>query len=123
MKDRARPGREEAATRGDYVTDQTGTFEECASASANSGSKWYFYPWHFITTDKLTIKEAFGAFYDRNTDKATINNLFSNRRLTTVQRAFEMTQKYVLDPENEQPNLDMYDFEDLLIALNEDLVR
>ena len=44
------------APDGDFVTDRSqDTVEECCKQSADMGSRWFFYPFHFIIKDKGKI--------------------------------------------------------------------
>ena len=40
---------------GEYRRDFRGSLEDCELASANMGSKWYFYPFHFIVDEEDTV--------------------------------------------------------------------
>lgn len=73
---------------GEYVTE--GPFfetpEDAWEHSSDMGSKWYFYPRHFVTTESgKTIR-------DTPDDLSFLNNM----RVTTVQRLFK---KHSLEPE------------------------
>lgn len=49
------------APDGDHVTECWDTpFDECVKRSQDMGSRWYFFPFHVITTPKGTVAEAFG---------------------------------------------------------------
>jgi len=50
------------APDGDHVTDQRDkAFDVCIKASEEMGSKWYFYPFHVVTTQSnMTVADAFG---------------------------------------------------------------
>ena len=41
---------------GDYVTEKTQkTFDDCCEQSFNMGSRWFFYPFHFIIKDNGNV--------------------------------------------------------------------
>jgi len=41
---------------GDYVTElPKETIDECGDQSANMGSRWFFYPFHFIIKDNEQV--------------------------------------------------------------------
>lgn len=65
------------APDGDYVTElEESTLEECTERSANMGSRWIFYPLHFILSDTgLTVKE---------TPDHSFFEEFKNKRFSTV---------------------------------------
>ena len=49
---------------GEYVRDvREASFEECRSASANMGSKWFFYPFHMIVNDDNIVMETGGVIH------------------------------------------------------------
>ena len=64
------------ASDGDYVYDYKGSIEECNNASCNIGSKWYFYPWHLILTEKGIVEKAFGIVIDKKSNEAILNKIF-----------------------------------------------
>lgn len=66
------------APDGDYVTDiRYASVEECTEASADMGSRWIFYPYHFICSGK-TIRVAPDGL-----------ERFQGKRITTIQRIFK----------------------------------
>jgi hypothetical protein len=67
------------------------------------GSKWYFYPFVFLTNSKKTIAES--PFYALNWAKG--------KRISTVKRIFK---KFSIKPELEQA--DVFQFADALDELN-----
>lgn len=73
---------------GDYITEGPifDTPENAWEHSSDMGSKWYFYPFHFVTTEsRKTIR-------DTPEDISFINNM----RVTTIQRLFK---NHSLEPE------------------------
>lgn len=61
---------------GDTILDGTGkTVEELIHRSADMGSKWFFYPFHIITTERGMIKDLYGA-----------NKQFQGRYLKTIKQ-------------------------------------
>jgi hypothetical protein len=66
---------------GDHVVDgDYDTVEEAEQASCDMGSRWYFYPYHFILSDSgKTVKTA-GENLER----------FVGKRLSTVKKEFKM---------------------------------
>ena len=71
---------------GDYVSDnfEFDTVNDAWEYSNNIGSRWYFYPFHFVVTQTLkTIKDAPFPL-----------EIFNNKRLKTVKNIFkEASQK------------------------------
>jgi hypothetical protein len=67
---------------GDYVTE--GTFDSTEDAwerSNDMGSRWFFYPFHFVTTESgKTIKDACYPL-----------DALEGRRVSTVKRLFKQT--------------------------------
>jgi hypothetical protein len=68
------------APDGEYVSELTSASkEECIERSADMGSRWIFYPYHFILTDSgLSVIEP----------PDTLEHL-RGKRLTTVVKAFQ----------------------------------
>lgn len=62
---------------GEYITETHGDdVQELWEHSANLGSKWFFYPFHFVCTDK-TIKESyFPVEWLQGKRIITVKNLF-----------------------------------------------
>lgn len=97
---------------GVYVTDTNGTLKECQEASSNMGSKWFFYPFHFILTDSgKTIKEAGGITVFMSTGETVMNKKFAGKRLKTVIKKFEKLYNQL---EDEKKTVDCEEFENLL---------
>ena len=70
---------------GDYVTEGRDfkTPKDAGIRSEDMGSRWFFYPFHFITTGSgLTIKEA-----------PSILSVFNGMRVKTVAEIFKRTAK------------------------------
>ena len=98
---------------GEYVTDHKGTLEECQNASTDMGSKWFFYPWHVITTSKGFIKEACGCLYNMSTHEPILGEMFNGRYFKTMQDRFRKVSKDFEDQE-----LDMESFESFVFRYN-----
>jgi hypothetical protein len=85
---------------GDYVTERPEfeSFEEAWEYSNDLGSKWYFYPFHFVIKNK-TIKD-------------TPNQLdyFINKRIKTISRIFKQ-----LSAKDESQGADVDQFMEILI--------
>lgn len=87
---------------GDYVKESNlfETIEDAWEHSSNLGSKWYFYPFHFVTTESYkTIVESAGVL------------LFScnNKRLKTVKKMFSDTAK-----KSKAAGLDCFEYAELI---------
>jgi hypothetical protein len=64
---------------GEFVSDFKGSLEDCREASAEMGSKWYFYPFHFILTESgKTVADA-----------GDMLECFIGKRFKTVVKKFE----------------------------------
>ena len=62
---------------GDYVTDSTHeTIGQAWDTAADLGSKWFFYPFSFVCTEKTII------------DTPEQLTMFAGRRIKTVKRIF-----------------------------------
>lgn len=106
---------------GDYVRDSTGTLQECQWASQDMGSKWYFYPFHFITTINGGIVVDTGCgLVDMKTKESFQSKLFLGRKLTTVKKVFQSTWKEAARRDLE---LDCLEYEHFMIAHNSKLLR
>ena len=107
---------------GNYVNDCAGTLEECRNASANMGSKWIFYPFHFILSKtRFTVIDTGCGLVRMSDKKAFMELMFKNRRFSTVYNAFKEASDYI---EREEIMLnDCYDFENVLINRNQKLIR
>lgn len=74
---------------GSHVTDSThNTIEDAQNASANLGSKWYFYPLSVITKGK-TIAETGGYFVNMQTKDTFLNEKFKGKRFATLVKEFK----------------------------------
>jgi len=104
---------------GEYVKDHKGTLEECRNASDDMGSKWYFYPWHLIITEKYYIKEMYGCFCNIKDSEPILNKMFSGRKLETIQKIFSKASNNQLELEN----ADVHTFENYIINNNQNLLR
>lgn len=105
---------------GDFVKDFTGTIEECKNISTDMGSKWYFYPFHFIITKKGTVMNAGGSLVNTKTKEYYMDRLFLKRNIKTIQKKFKEAQKFL---ESENIQVDGIGFEEVLIELNQNLLR
>ena len=103
---------------GEYKKDFTGTMEECINQSANMGSKWYFYPFHFIINERDVIKETGGGLIDMKTKESYLSKLFLNRKLKTVIKVFQKTVNY-----KEAIGFDPNDYEWFMHQNNQNLLR
>ena len=68
---------------GDYVSDnfEFDTIDDAWEYSNNMGSRWHFYPFHFVIRSK-TVKDAPFPL-----------DIFTNKRVATAVKAFERTAK------------------------------
>lgn len=68
------------ADDGEYVCElKNSTYDECVEHSADMGSRWIFYPYHFIVSDSgKTIIEPPDTL-----------DVFKGKRLSTVVKAFK----------------------------------
>lgn len=100
---------------GQYVTDSThNTIEDAENASADIGSKWFFYPFHFIISGK-TVKETGEGLINMATKKGYLEMMFKGKRLQTVVNAFIKANNYCTANEME---VDSLQFEEILIDQN-----
>jgi hypothetical protein len=96
---------------GETVRDsQHDTIEEAQEASADMGSKWFFYPWHIIVKG-VTVKEMGGTFTSTKTDRSVLEEIFANKRLSTVKKFFNKISK-----RPDAQDLDSEAFEMLIIT-------
>lgn len=105
---------------GDFVNDFKGTIKECENVSADMGSKWYFYPFHFIVTEKGTVMSAGGSLVNMKTKEYYMDRLFLKRNIKTIQKKFKEAQKFL---KSESIEVDATGFEEVLIELNQNLLR
>lgn len=106
---------------GEFVTDSIGTLEDCLNRSANMGSKWYFYPFHFIVTiGNGKVVETSTGLVVMGTGESFQSKLFKGRKLSTVKKVFANTYKRA---ESEDLQLDCLEFEHYMIAHNQKLLR
>jgi hypothetical protein len=106
---------------GDIVTDKTSeNIDELIYEWENIGSKWFFYPFGFITSgEKIKIS---GDGLIRMRDKKSYSDLmFTGRELKTIQKVFKDTFDFC--EKNEIENLDCFEYENLIIELNKKLIR
>ena len=106
---------------GDYVTDsEHNNIDDAIDASANIGSKWFFYPFHFILSGSKVIETGQGLI--RMSDKKAYSELmFKGRKFQTVINTFKKTFVYCM--ENEIEENDLYEFENIMIETNHHLIR
>ena len=107
---------------GATVKDSIGTLEDCQNRSADMGSKWYFYPFHFIVTTTISeiVIETGSGIIDTRTDEAYQSKLFKGRRLSTVQKIFMKTYKAA---EKLGLQLDCIEYDSFMFNLNYKLIR
>lgn len=88
---------------GDFVKETTKkTIEECWERSNDMGSRWYFYPFHFVVTESLkTIVDV----------PDTLDNL-KRRKVSTIRKLFQELSKL---PENDRCTVDDFVFQLSLI--------
>lgn len=89
---------------GEYVTERPkfDSIDDAWEYSNNLGSKWHFYPFHFVIKNK-TIK-----------DSPDPLSYFNNKRIKTVSKLFEKL--------SEKPELDGADVDDFTIALIDEII-
>ena len=93
------------------------TLKDAENAFANIGSKWFFYPFGFICKGSRVIEPGEGLI--RLSDKKAYSELmFKGRQLKTVIKVFKDTFNKCEDEE-----ADCYQFEQLMIELNRNLIR
>lgn len=88
---------------GDYVTEQP-EFESIDDAwehSNNLGSKWFFFPFHFVIKN-ITIK-----------DTPEQLKYFNNKRIKTIAKKFNQLSK--------KPELEGVDVDDFMFALIDEI--
>lgn len=85
---------------GDYVTERPEfeSIEDAWEYSNNLGSKWWFFPFHFVIKN-LTIK-----------DSPYLLDYFNNKRIKTTSRIFKSFSK--------KPEMQNMDCEEFAIELN-----
>ena len=97
---------------GEYVHDSDhNTIEDAEEASAELGSKWFFYPFSIIVKGQ-TVKSTGGNLYDMQTQECILSKLLSGKRLQTVKKLFSKVSEMP-----EAKNLDCVQYEDLLISV------
>lgn len=100
---------------GAFVTDsEHETIEQAGNASADMGSRWYFYPYHFIVAGK-TVKQTGEGLINMATKKAYMSVVFKGKRLQTVVKTFKKANAFCVTNDLQ---LDGYEFENLLINQN-----
>ena len=105
---------------GEYVMDYKGSLEDCQSASANIGSKWFFYPFHFIIDKNETVIDTGCGLIHMGTKEPFLELLFKNRKLKEVQKVFKNTYEYI---EKENIECDNLEFESIMIDRNRILLQ
>lgn len=107
---------------GATVEDSFGTLENCRNRSADIGSKWYFYPFHFIVTATISeiVIETGSGIIDTRTNEAYQSKLFKGRRLSTVKKIFMKTHKAA---EKLNTQLDCIEYDSFMFHSNYKLIR
>lgn len=106
---------------GEFVQDSIGTLEDCLNRSADMGSKWYFYPFHFIVTiGNGKVIETSTGLVVMGTGESFQSKLFKGRTLSTVKKVFADTYKQA---ESEGLQLDCLEYEHYMISHNQKLLR
>lgn len=110
------------AMDGVYIKDTVGTLEHCQNQSADMGSKWYFYPFHFIVTTSIgeIVVDTGSGLIDRQSNESYQSKMFKGRKLATVQKVFK---KMWLTIEKQNLQLDCIEYEHYMIAHNHKLIR
>lgn len=108
------------AFNGDHITDYEGNMEECQDASSNNGSKWYFYPFHFIVNSRNMVKDTGEGLVRMSDKKSYMAAMFLNRKLNTVTKMFENLSKYCVKNNIE---CGYCEFEEMLINEHSDMLR
>lgn len=86
------------AIDGGSVKDSNHETIEAANEAINDmGSKWFFYPFASIVRGQ-TVKQLYGALYNRATGENILNKLLSGKRLKTVKKLFMDTALIGDDP-------------------------
>lgn len=97
---------------GNYVTNsEHESIEEAGEASGDMGSKWYFYPFHFIVSGETVVETGEGLI-NMQTKEAYMSKMFKGKRLKTVVKAFESANKFC---NRNSLEVDSYEFENILI--------
>ena len=106
---------------GSFVTDSTHeNLESAFNTAENLGSKWFFYPFMFFTSGTKVIETGSGLI--RMSDKKSFCELmFKNRKFTTVIKIFQSVNSYC--EKNKIDDMDCFDYENLMIELNRNLIR
>ena len=105
---------------GETVEAKTGTFQECENYSADMESRWFFYPFHFICTEKGTIVAPGIGLIEMNKGKAFSEALFKNRKLKTALNVFKKAFEYCQN--NEIEEIDPMEFEEIIIGQNRKMI-
>jgi len=95
---------------GEYVIDsEHETIEDAQEASADLGSKWFFYPLTVIISGQ-TVQETGGAFYNMKTGVCLLSEKLKGKRVKTVCK--------ILKKASERPEMEgaeWEEFEDYLL--------
>lgn len=75
-----------------------GDVKDCWERSNDMGSKWYFYPFHFVVSDKTVI------------DTPNELNNFKGKRIKTLLKSFKDTNKRLND-EGRDADIDQFMWE------------
>ena len=95
---------------GDTIKDSSHeTLEQAWETASNFGSKWYFYPWAFVTKGN-TVRDFGGIFINKTTQRSFLAEMFVGKRIETVKKVFksmyDKTDVFEIGPE---------EFEDFII--------
>ena len=97
---------------GEYVKDYKGSFEGCNNTSNDIGSKWFFYPFHFIIDENKMIESADSSLFNMKTRKPILNELFKYSKLNKVIEVFKKINQHCI---NNDLECDCDQFEILII--------
>jgi hypothetical protein len=100
---------------GKYVTDsEHESIEDAGNASADLGSKWFFYPFSFIVKGQTVVDTGEG-LVNMATKEAYMPKMFKRKRLDSVVKAFKKANDFCTKNEI---TCDCYEFENILINQN-----
>ena len=81
------------APDGESVTNsEHESIESAQNESGNMGSRWFFYPFHFVVKNE-TIVSAGGQFVNKD-GTLFMEKIFKRKRIRTAKKAFRRAQKY-----------------------------
>lgn len=103
---------------GEYVTDSHhNTIEDACETSADMGSKWFFYPFHFILSGNKVVETGQGLIRMKD-NKPYLELMFKGRFFDTVKKAFTKTSSMIAEAK-----FDALEYEMFLIDTNKQLLR